>query len=94
MGSLSAFVDENGKMRRRVFSTGLDIRDHGSIQNGIAVIETNIIHIGTLMNDSACNIWKPVLDASWEGWSVLLDTDLYGPSFAVQVIVGGMIQRG
>ena len=92
--SLSAFADEIRALGRRSFSVALDVRDHDSIQNAVAVIEGHFGHIDILVNNAGCNIRKPAAEVTWEDWNTVLDTNLRGSFFLAQAVAGGMIQRG
>ena len=92
--SLSAFADEIRALGRRSFSVALDVRDHDSIQNAVAVIEEHFDHIDILVNNAGCNIRKPAAEVTWEDWNTVLDTNLRGSFFVAQAVARGMIQRG
>lgn len=92
--SLSAFADEIRALGRRSFSVALDVRDHDSIQNAVAVIDGHFGHIDILVNNAGCNIRKPAAEVTWEDWNTVLDTNLRGSFFLAQAVAGGMIQRG
>ena len=92
--SLSAFAGEIRALGRRSFSVALDVRDHDSIQNAVAVIEGHFGHIDILVNNAGCNIRKPAAEVTWEDWNTVLDTNLRGSFFVAQAVARGMIQRG
>jgi NAD(P)-dependent dehydrogenase (short-subunit alcohol dehydrogenase family) len=91
--SLSAFADEIRALGRRSFSVALDVRDHDSIQNAVAVIEEHFGHIDILVNNAGCNIRKPAAEVTWEDWNTVLDTNLRGSFFVAQTVARGMTQR-
>jgi gluconate 5-dehydrogenase len=92
--SLSGFAGEIHALGRQAFATELDVRDHASIQNAIAAIETHYGRIDILVNNAGCNRRKPALDVTWDDWNTILDTNLRGSFFVAQAVARGMIQRG
>jgi len=91
--SLIPFADEIQKLGRETFSVDLDVRDHGSIQSAVRVIEERFGKIDILVNNAGCNIRKPALDVTWEDWNTILDTNLRGSFFVAQAVARGMIER-
>lgn len=91
--SLSQFAVEIEKIGRRTFATPLDVRDHASIQAGVAAVEAHFGKIDILVNNAGCNIRKPALDVTWDDWNTILDTNLRGSFFVAQAVARGMIQR-
>jgi gluconate 5-dehydrogenase len=92
--SLEPFAAEIEGLGRRVFSTELDVRDYGSIQQAVAAIEAHYGKIDILVNNAGCNIRKPALDVSWEDWNTILETNLRGSFFVAQAVARGMVKRG
>ncbi len=92
--TLADFAREIESLGRKTFSTALDVRDHASIQRGVAAVEDHFGKIDILVNNAGCNIRKPALDVSWEDWNTILDTNLRGAFFVAQAAARGMIQRG
>lgn len=92
--TLSRFADEIQALGRQVFSVALDVRDHASIEHGVAAIGAHFGKIDILVNNAGCNIRKPALEVSWDDWNTILDTNLRGSFFAAQAVARGMVQRG
>ncbi|MFZ1084950.1 MAG: SDR family oxidoreductase [Terracidiphilus sp.] len=92
--SLTGFANEIEALGRKTFSVDLDVRDHASILQAIAAIETHFGKIDILVNNAGCNIRKPALDVSWEDWNAILDTNLRGSFFVAQAVARGMTERG
>lgn len=91
--TLAPFADEIHSLGRRTFSTALDVRDHGSIQDAVAAVERHFGPIDILVNNAGCNIRKPALDVTWDDWNTILDTNLRGSFFVAQAVARGMIAR-
>jgi gluconate 5-dehydrogenase len=92
--TLHDFSREIEALGRKTFSTGLDVRDHRSIQQAVAAIEEHFGKIDILVNNAGCNIRKPALDVTWDDWNTILDTNLRGSFFVAQAVARGMIERG
>jgi NAD(P)-dependent dehydrogenase (short-subunit alcohol dehydrogenase family) len=92
--TLADFAREIESLGRKTFLTALDVRDHASIQRGVAAVEDHFGKIDILVNNAGCNIRKPALDVSWDDWNTILDTNLRGAFFVAQAAARGMIQRG
>ena len=93
-GDLVEFCGEIRALGRQAFGTALDVRDHDSIQRGVAAVEQHFGKIDILVNNAGCNIRKPALEVTWNDWNTILDTNLRGSFFVAQAVARGMIQRG
>ncbi|HEY5057171.1 MAG TPA: SDR family NAD(P)-dependent oxidoreductase, partial [Acidobacteriaceae bacterium] len=92
--SLEPFAEEIRAVGRKVFSVKLDVREHASIQRGVAAAEEHFGRIDVLVNNAGCNVRKRALDVTWDDWNTVLDTNLRGPFFVAQAVARGMIARG
>ncbi|MEY2822070.1 MAG: hypothetical protein RL105_1642, partial [Verrucomicrobiota bacterium] len=91
---LAPFRAEIEALGRRTCGVDLDVRDHASIQAGVAEVERQMGRVDILVNNAGCNIRKPALEVSWEDWNTILDTNLRGTFFTSQAVAPGMIRRG
>lgn len=91
--SLSSFEAELKSLGRRAISLELDVRSQQSIQQMAAAAEEAFGHLDILVNNAGCNIRKPALDVTWEGWNQILDTNLRGSFFVAQAIARRMVPR-
>lgn len=91
---LVEFCGEIRALGRDAFGTALDVRDHDSIQRGVAAVEQHFGRIDILVNNAGCNIRKPALEVTWDDWNTVLETNLRGSFFVAQAVARGMIQRG
>lgn len=91
--SLESFATEIRGTGRRVACIALDIRDHASIERGVADALGEIGQLDILVNNAGCNIRKPALDVTWEDWNTILDTNLRGTFFVAQAVARHMIER-
>ncbi|MFM7209130.1 MAG: SDR family NAD(P)-dependent oxidoreductase, partial [Verrucomicrobiota bacterium] len=91
---LAPFRAEIEALGRRTCAVALDVRDHASIQAGVAEVERLMGRIDILVNNAGCNVRKPALEVSWEDWNTILDTNLRGTFFTAQAVAPGMIARG
>lgn len=91
---LAPFRKEIEALGRRTCAVALDVRDHASIQAGVAEVERLMGRIDILVNNAGCNIRKPALEVTWEDWNTILDTNLRGTFFTAQAVAPGMIARG
>ena len=92
--SCDAVRKEIEALGRRTFATALDVRDHSSIQNAVAEVESAFGKIDILVNNAGCNVRKPALEVTWEDWNLVVDTNLRGSFFTAQAAARGMIARG
>ena len=86
-------VAEVTAMGRRCCAVSLDVRDHDSIRQGVALAEEAFGRIDVLVNNAGCNRRKPALDVTWDDWNTVLDTNLRGTFFVSQAVAPGMIRR-
>ena len=61
---LAAFRAEIEALGRRTCGVDLDVRDHASIQAGVAEVERQMGRVDILVNNAGCNIRKPALEVS------------------------------
>src|SRR5262245_39716781 len=78
LASLKPFADEIRAMGRRVAAVELNVRDHASIEAGVADALKQLGQIDILVNNAGCNIRKRATEVSWEDWSTIVDTNLRG----------------
>lgn len=89
--SLAEFESEIKALGRRTVSLELDVRDHDSIEQSIALAEQTFGHLDILVNNAGCNIRKPAIDVTWDDWNQILDTNLRGSFFVSQAVARRMI---
>src|SRR5436189_3624189 len=90
---LLTFESEIKSIGRRAVSLQLDVRHLSSIQQMVADAESAFAHIDILVNNAGCNVRKPALEATWEAWNLMLDTNLRGSFFVAQAVARLMIPR-
>jgi gluconate 5-dehydrogenase len=42
--------------------------------------------VDVLVNNAGCSVRKPALEGTWEGWNLVLDTNLRGSFFVAQAV--------
>lgn len=94
LGSLDDTVREIEALGRRAIPIVLDVRDHDSIESGIASAITQLGHLDILVNNAGCNVRKPALDITWDDWNTVLDTNLRGLFFVAKSVARHMVAAG
>ncbi len=94
LASLDETVREIEALGRRAIPIELDVRDHDSIEFGIASAITQLGHLDILVNNAGCNVRKPALDITWDDWNTVLDTNLRGLFFVAQSVARHMVAVG
>lgn len=92
--SLDETAREIEALGRRAIPILLDVRDHGSIESGIASAITQLGHLDILVNNAGCNVRKPAIDITWDDWNTVLDTNLRGLFFVAQSVARHMVAAG
>lgn len=91
--SLSTFEREIKALGRRAISLELDVRNQHSIEKMVAAAADAFGHLDILVNNAGCNVRKPAIDVTWDGWNLILDTNLRGGFFVAQAVARHMISR-
>ncbi len=92
--SLDETVRDIEALGRRAIPIALDVRDHDSIESGIATAISAFGHLDILVNNAGCNVRKPALDITWDDWNTVLDTNLRGLFFVAQSVARHMVATG
>ncbi len=92
--SLDETVRDIEALGRRAIPIALDVRDHDSIESGIATAISAFGHLDILVNNAGCNVRKPALDITWDDWNTVLDTNLRGLFFVAQSVARQMVATG
>src|SRR3984893_6099162 len=92
--SLITFESEIKSLGRRALSLELDGRNLESIERMVSAAEQAFGHLDILVNNAGCNVRKPALEATWDDWNLILDTNLRGSFFVAQAVARGMVSRG
>ena len=74
--SLKPFQKEINDLGRRALPVELDVRDHDSLRQMVAVANETYGKIDILVNNAGCNVRKPAVDVGWEDWNQVLDTPI------------------
>ncbi|MGA8151973.1 MAG: SDR family oxidoreductase [Terriglobales bacterium] len=90
---LAAFEAEITATGRRALALELDVRVLESIQSMVAAAGAFYGRLDILVNNAGCNVRKPALDVTWEGWNLILDTNLRGSFFVAQEVARRMVPR-
>jgi gluconate 5-dehydrogenase len=93
LASLEPFAAEMRALGRRVACVELNVREHASIESGVADALAQLGTIDILVNNAGCNIRKPAVDVTWDDWNTILDTNLRGTFFVAQAVAKHMIPR-
>jgi NAD(P)-dependent dehydrogenase (short-subunit alcohol dehydrogenase family) len=93
LSSLCEFQKEIEALGRRAFAVELDVREHASIERGVAAAIQAYGKIDILVNNAGCNVRKPALELTWDDWNLVLDTNLRGSFFVAQAVARHMIAR-
>src|ERR1700736_2914704 len=91
--TLKNFRVEIEAMGRRTVGVELDVRDFASIQRAVAEVERAFGQIDILVNNAGCNVRKAALDATWDDWNLVLDTNLRGSFFVAQAVARRIIPQ-
>src|SRR4029077_13118350 len=91
--SLLDFESEIKALGRRTVALELDVRDQQSIEEMVAKAADAFGRIDILVNNAGSNVRKPALDATWEDWNLILDTNLRGSFFVAQAVARHMVPR-
>lgn len=92
--SLDETIRDIEALGRRAIPIALDVRDHDSIESGIATAISAFGHLDILVNNAGCNVRKPALDITWDDWNTVLDTNLRGLFFVAQSVARQMVATG
>jgi gluconate 5-dehydrogenase len=93
LDSLCEFQKEIEALGRRAFAVEFDVREHASIERGVAAAIQAYGKIDILVNNAGCNVRKPALELTWDDWNLVLDTNLRGGFFVAQAVARHMIAR-
>jgi len=85
--SLELIQDPIEGVGRQRLALELDVLDYDSIQKAAERAVEHFGKIDILVCNAGCNRRKPAVDATWDDWNLLLDTNLRGSFFLAQAVV-------
>lgn len=78
----------------RAFGVSMNVREHASVEQGVADAEAALGPISGLVNNAAANFLSPTRKLSEGGFDAIVRTNLYGSFFATQAVGQRWIERG